>query len=206
MSKTVSVVISTLMKRPNDLAKCLEALAKQTIPPDEIIVLKDNFGGVCTTRNYGIGMSGCDIIAFTDDDCIPSPGWIEHIKINFENTPNLCALSGKVYGGLNTTDKKVFFGANMAFDRYILSDFNFDVNFNPQNHEELDLIWTMMDVNEACENGWIFKHDDNVIVHHPNPGGSGVDHWSKARSRNTELLKKKHSVRFAILEKEDRVL
>ena len=95
----VSVVIPVF----NDEAGtkiCLAALAVQTYPRFEVIVVDngshppiqlplDSYSfkvrvvichvpGSYAARNAGVGAAGGDILAFTDADCVPAPGWIEN--------------------------------------------------------------------------------------------------------------------------------
>jgi len=96
-----SVVIPT-RDRPDELDTCLEALASQSLPRDrfEVIVVDDgsrvpvaprldawrgrlNLGhawtpgaGPAAARNTGVALAAGRCLAFTDDDCRPSPGWL----------------------------------------------------------------------------------------------------------------------------------
>ncbi|MBX3345410.1 MAG: glycosyltransferase [Nitrospira sp.] len=75
---TISVVIATLGRET--LASCQAALAKQTRPPDEVIVVLDRERrGVAWGRNEGIARSTGDVIAFADDDGIPPRDWLERL-------------------------------------------------------------------------------------------------------------------------------
>jgi glycosyltransferase involved in cell wall biosynthesis len=77
-SHVVSVIIPTIGRAT--LEHCLEALRHQTRPPDELIVLKDQARrGVAWARNEGIRQSRGDLIAITDDDCIPPHDWLERL-------------------------------------------------------------------------------------------------------------------------------
>src|SRR3954467_3430323 len=97
----VSVVVPTY-RRPDLLARCLAALARQRYPADEyeVIVADDanddatrrhiesldlaplrlryvavtNRHGPAAARNLGWREATAEIIAFTDDDCIPDSG------------------------------------------------------------------------------------------------------------------------------------
>lgn len=100
----VSVVISTY-NRKESLDRTLDALAKQTYPHDryEVIVVDNGstdetwdwvqtqvrLSPFClhllrrqynsrptTSRNMGWRIAQGDVIAFTDDDCLPSPEWL----------------------------------------------------------------------------------------------------------------------------------
>jgi cytochrome c553 len=71
----VSVIIPTT-GRPT-LNRCLEALEGQIRPTDEVIVSEDlNRCGVSWARKKGVQRSHGDLIAFTDNDCVPPGiGW-----------------------------------------------------------------------------------------------------------------------------------
>ncbi len=98
---TVSVVVPT-WRRPDDVARCLRALAGQTRPPDEIIVVtreEDDASrdaaraialpegcerilprirapGVIAALNEGITQARGSVIVLTDDDAEARPDWI----------------------------------------------------------------------------------------------------------------------------------
>jgi glycosyltransferase involved in cell wall biosynthesis len=101
----VSVVVPTF-RRPALLGRCLAALLAQRLPPDqyEVIVVDDGCdedtrraveaaaastavrvrcleagpaGGPAAARNVGWRAAAADLIAFTDDDCIPVPSWLQ---------------------------------------------------------------------------------------------------------------------------------
>jgi GT2 family glycosyltransferase len=97
----VAVVVPT-RDRPVALVRCLRALERQTRPPDLVVVVDDNStatpetaavvtgspavrlvqahgNGPAVARNLGAAAaaaSGCEIVAFTDDDCVPAAGWL----------------------------------------------------------------------------------------------------------------------------------
>lgn len=72
----ISVVVPT-RDRPELLERCLEALEKQTVPV-EIVVVEDQEGrGPAWARNEGVHRAQGQIICFTDDDCAPFPNWAE---------------------------------------------------------------------------------------------------------------------------------
>jgi GT2 family glycosyltransferase len=94
----ITVVVCT-HHRPEKLAVCLDALARQTIRSRvEVVVVDDGPDaeaaavasrhdvrfvghdrnrGLAAARNTGIGAATAPIIAFTDDDCVPAEGWLE---------------------------------------------------------------------------------------------------------------------------------
>ena len=71
----VSVIVPTLGRATLD--QCRAALLRQTRPPDEVIVVVDEERRGCSwARNEGIRRARGDLLAFTDDDCVPSPQWL----------------------------------------------------------------------------------------------------------------------------------
>jgi glycosyltransferase involved in cell wall biosynthesis len=74
----VSVVIPTINRA--SLGECTEALKGQTRPPDELLVIRDPARrGPAWARNEGIRRAAGDLIAFTDDDCVPPLDWLERL-------------------------------------------------------------------------------------------------------------------------------
>lgn len=104
MCMKISVVIPVYNEEKH-IGACLQSLKKQTIPPDEIIVVNNNstdasvaiaqkYGarivnekqqGIIYARNRGFDEAQGDIIARTDSDALLPPDWIERIKLNFQN-------------------------------------------------------------------------------------------------------------------------
>ncbi|MCW5798886.1 MAG: glycosyltransferase [Nitrospira sp.] len=79
----ISVVIPTLGRET--LALCQAALAKQTRPPDEVIVIVDrDRRGAAWARNEGISQATGDLIALADDDGIPPPDWLERLVASLD--------------------------------------------------------------------------------------------------------------------------
>ncbi|MGD8863726.1 MAG: glycosyltransferase family 2 protein [Myxococcales bacterium] len=106
----VSVVIPTF-NRADILGRCLQALAKQTYRPFEVIVVDDcsrdetpqilsefaaahpdmrlrhvrnaEQSGANPSRNRAVAMSEGSLIAFEDDDCIADPNWLQALVAQF---------------------------------------------------------------------------------------------------------------------------
>lgn len=109
--------VSVIVPSHNDadmLEHCLDALAKQTRPADEIIVV-DNAStdataevaraagatvvpepirGVTPATARGFDSATGDILARLDADSVPPADWIERIIVPFQADPNLSGLSG----------------------------------------------------------------------------------------------------------------
>lgn len=115
MRASVSLVICT-RDRPKELARCLASLPGQTRAPDEIVVV-DNASltgeteevckranvryvreprpGLDIARNTGALKSTGDIIAYTDDDIVLHPRWLERLTAAFDR-PDVWAVTGLV--------------------------------------------------------------------------------------------------------------
>ncbi len=74
----ISVLIPTLGR--GTLDRCLAAIAAQTRPADEVITVVDHERrGTGWARNQAIGRARGDLVAFTDDDCLPPPEWLARL-------------------------------------------------------------------------------------------------------------------------------
>jgi glycosyltransferase involved in cell wall biosynthesis len=74
----VSVIIPTVQRASIELTKA--SLHQQTRPADELIIVVDEERrGAAWARNEGVRRSTGDLIAYTDDDCIPPHDWIEQL-------------------------------------------------------------------------------------------------------------------------------
>lgn len=51
---------------------------------------------VAAARQLGTTEANAEVIAFTDSDCIPEPGWLSKIAGHFEADPNLAGVGGRV--------------------------------------------------------------------------------------------------------------
>lgn len=117
--RTIGVLIATY-RRPDDLVRCLSALKKQTLLPDDIIVVvRDNDldtksrlsgyppdglpirvisihrPGSVAARNAGLDVCQTNILAIIDDDTCPHADWLSRVMENFRNDPALGGLGGR---------------------------------------------------------------------------------------------------------------
>lgn len=111
----MSVIVPTY-RRPTDLSRCLVGLLAQQRKPDEIIVVvrsddhetrqelyrwEDfirvvNVGspGQVAALKAGVAAASSAILAFTDDDAIPRPDWLERLTSHFAE-PGVGAVGGR---------------------------------------------------------------------------------------------------------------
>jgi glycosyltransferase involved in cell wall biosynthesis len=114
-----SVVVVT-KDRPTMLANLLRSLTKQTVMPDEVLVVDNNSTqsyalvfadfkdklplrtvvemkpGIPAARNRGIHEATGDIILFTDDDCEADREWVQRMSLPFYRNPYIGAVGGEI--------------------------------------------------------------------------------------------------------------
>jgi GT2 family glycosyltransferase len=189
----VSVIIAAY-NRVDLLKNCFNALLKQNYPNFEVIAVagssKDvielskkyskkhknfftfetNSESPSRKRNVGIKKAKGEIIAFTDDDCIPSEDWIKNIVSEFNQTKNIVMVEGYTY--TDNKNKSVFSNApqnhvggiyptcNLSFRKEILEKIGgFDEAYY-FFREDTDLAFAAMDYGKS-----IFSK--KVRVFHP---------------------------------------
>jgi glycosyltransferase involved in cell wall biosynthesis len=121
---SVGVIIPT-RNRAGMLRNTLEALTRQARAPDEVIVVDNGSAddtrqvieqfngrlpvryfyepipGAGQARNLGIRHATSEILAFTDDDCIPDEDWLRFIELSFLRDPSIGMVAGKVTAKLD---------------------------------------------------------------------------------------------------------
>lgn len=110
----ISVVIPAYNEEEY-IGNCLDTILKQSLQPDEVIVVNNNstdrtediaqkYGanvvterkqGMIFARNAGFNHAQYEIVARCDSDCKPSPTWLESIHTHFE-TNNADLLGGAI--------------------------------------------------------------------------------------------------------------
>jgi O-antigen biosynthesis protein len=114
---SVTVAIATC-GRPDGLARCLTALARQTRRPDALIVVDQGASeqarsavagcglparyleqprlGLSASRNLALKETRTELLAVTDDDCAPDVGWLAAVTEAFARPPAPDAVTGAV--------------------------------------------------------------------------------------------------------------
>ena len=107
-------------RRPDDLRRCLRALAAQTLPASEILVVlrRDDVSsravvhelaprlaalrpvivdapGTVHALNAGLQSASGDLVAITDDDAAPRPDWLARIAAHMESDTRIGGVGGR---------------------------------------------------------------------------------------------------------------
>lgn len=221
----VSVVVPTC-RRPALISRCLSALLAQHLAPAayEILVVNDGndaetartverlaasapvrvrclpvdpASGPAAARNLGWRSATAPVIAFTDDDCIPSRGWLE---------AGLDAIGSGVEGACGQVivpipsrptdyqrdaaglERAEFVTANCFYTRRALEAVNgFDPRFRVAWREDSDLFFGLL------ERGLPLAYAPGALVVHPvRPARWGVSVSQQRKSLFNALLYRKH--------------
>jgi GT2 family glycosyltransferase len=141
---SASVVICT-RDRPDELAACLASLPRQSCRPREIIVvdnasrdrrtrdvalaegviyIREDRPGLDVARNTGVLRATSDIVAFTDDDVLLHPHWLERLVAAFDQ-PQVAAVTGLVLPAELATEAQRHFETYWGFGKgYREQDFD----------------------------------------------------------------------------------
>jgi len=105
------------------LSKCIEGLRQQTQPPEEVIIIDstpnhiakqipyfdglkihflDEPLGVPEMRSTGFRIAEGDLVAMTEDHCIPTPNWCENLRLLHKQYPEE-VIGGAVENGATDT-------------------------------------------------------------------------------------------------------
>jgi glycosyltransferase involved in cell wall biosynthesis len=227
MKKKISVVVPTY-KRPELMMNCLIALSKQDLARNdfEIIVVSDgpddatrhmmhNMNhlvlpyvqyitlnanrGPASARNAGWRKANGELVAFTDDDCRPSQGWLSALWNAYEfNAADEIAFSGTVIVPIPDmpTDYELntshlahadFITANCACTKKALERINgFDERFRVAWREDSDLEFKLIENNIS-----IIKIKEAVVVHPVRKAKWGVSIDEQRKTMFNALLYKK---------------
>lgn len=199
VSPTVSVVIPTY-NRAARLSKLLDGLAAQVGDEDfEVIVVDDASAdgtvamlerrkaelpyhlvilsqsvnaGPAAARNRGWQMAEADIVCFTDDDCVPAPGWLaamvtamaaaDLVQGETQPAPDQYRQAGPFSRTLRVDWEFGYYETcNMAYRREVLVKHDgFDESFRYPYGEDTDLAW------RAKDGGAESMFESDALVYH----------------------------------------
>lgn len=166
--------------------------------------------GPAAARNAGWKAASGKIIAFTDDDCLPTPGWLRAGIAAF--TDGVVGVSGKLILPLRHTPTDYernaaqlataqFVTANCFYRRDCLKAIGgFDERFTAAWREDSDLIFrlTKWYASQCGAQSYIYEEaafiyaSDAVVIHPIRPAQWGVSLKQQRKSMFNALLYKKH--------------
>lgn len=113
---SISVVVPTVPGADAD--GLVRRLLDQSVDyPYEVLFVVDETIGRSAARNRGLRAARADVVAFTDDDCLPAANWLATIRASFASDPELVCLEGSVHGGCRYRGTRRYLTANLAVDR-----------------------------------------------------------------------------------------
>lgn len=112
--------------------------------------------GLASARNIGLNAAKGEIVCFTDDDCLPDPGWVDAAVEHLRAHPDHSGVQGPVasepwdplYGHSLAYDEPGegrYYGANIAYRRDLLTrEGGFAQELDPYHGEDLDMAFRML--------------------------------------------------------------
>lgn len=219
-----SVVVPTY-NRPDRLARCLEGLSALAsardafevvivddggaIPLDEIVrpfssrmdvrLIRQDNTGPAGARNAGARAARGRMLAFTDDDCVPDPGWLDHLLAAHAREPD-ALIGGTTVNALHENllseasqelvsylyayndaagGQPAFFTSNnMAVARELFLDEPFDTSFRLAAGEDRELC------DRWLARGRTLRFAPDAVIHHYHrlsPAGYWKQHFNYGR-------------------------
>ena len=165
--------------------------------PRLVYVANDGPHGPAAARNRGWRISRAPIIAFTDDDTVPSPGWLRHGMAGFDqHTDVLCGRIEMPLPSLPTDYQRdasqlqtaEFASANCFCRRGVLDALGgFDERFRIGWREDSDLHFRLLKMQAKI------AHSHHALVVHPvRPAPWGASLFQLHKISFDALLYKKH--------------
>jgi glycosyltransferase involved in cell wall biosynthesis len=235
MEYDIAVVIATY-RRPSLLRRCLECLTKQTISSGQfqVIVVSDgpdhetqqvvadfkarfcdpcfvyshtiNKEGPASARNTGWKLAEAKWIAFTDDDCLPEPGWLQNFLQASVTSQQLSVMTGRVIVPVNGVptdyEKNIsalesadFVTANCCCPKQLLETVGgFDTNYKMAWREDSDLHFRFLQQAIRIE-----KVTGAIVVHPVRKATWGISLHEQRKSMYNALLFKKYPAYYRLL-------
>ncbi|HXL37282.1 MAG TPA: glycosyltransferase [Ktedonobacteraceae bacterium] len=188
----------------SDLTRCqVEQYAKRAEIRGHTIryFAATNSHGPAAARNIGLYAAYGEIIAFTDDDCIPSPGWLKAGVVAL--TDNVVAVAGHIIVPLPPAPTDYEYNASsLAHSEFVtancfvrrtalISIGGFDERFTAAWREDSDLIFTLQELGAHC-----IAAQDAVVIHPIRSAQWGVSIHQQRKSIFNALLYKKHPILY----------
>ena len=149
-------------------AEILTELAASSPMQITVLVAEVN-GGPAVGRNRAWRVASAEVIAFTDDDCVPTPGWLEAglaaaapgnvVVGQTQPAPDQLAHEGVFSRTLRVTDARFMQTCNVIYQKQTLLDLDgFEESFRTGEDTDLGL--------RAVESGLEAVFVPEALVHH----------------------------------------
>jgi GT2 family glycosyltransferase len=247
MTERVSVLVPSF-RRPDALRRCLAALAAQTRAPDEIVIGAraddaDTIAAAETVRLAGqpvriattpargvvaamqaaLDASTGDIIALTDDDARPHPGWIAGLLAQFARASDVGGVGGRDWQPYERGDASrvgivqwfgrvignhhlgagpvravdVLKGVNCSFRAPLLRAVGFDARLRGEGAQ---LHWELALCLPLRRAGWRLVYDPAIAVDHDVAPRHDADNLHRGIFAEAPLRDAVHNETIALLE------
>ncbi|HYX49418.1 MAG TPA: glycosyltransferase, partial [Ktedonobacteraceae bacterium] len=149
--------------------------------------------GPAAARNLGLYAAYGEIIAFTDDDCIPSPGWLKAGVKALTN--DAVAVAGRIIVPLPPTPTDYEYNASyLAHSEFVTANCfirrdalirigGFDERFTAAWREDSDLIFTLQELGARC-----IAAQEAVVIHPVRSAKWGISIYQQRKSIFNALL------------------
>jgi glycosyltransferase involved in cell wall biosynthesis len=184
-----------------------QAVLARSALPGLVAVRQDN-AGAAAARNRGWRLAHADVVAFTDDDCVPEPGWLVEIAAAFRDA-DVDAVGARIeplvpgvvaefvqaerlvgHGG-TPDDVKYLVTANAAYRRSVLEALDgFDDQFPGAAGEDTDLTMRARDLGFR-----LVLLDRATVAHDHRTSVRGLLRTYYRHGRAWKLLAEKHPQR-----------
>jgi glycosyltransferase involved in cell wall biosynthesis len=153
--------------------------------------------GPAAARNRGWQAAQGEIIAFIDDDCIPSSGWLRSGCRTIEK--GVDGVSGQVIVPISTAptnyelsqmelEQADFLSANCFYKRCVLEELGgFDERFTIACQEDKDLFFSLVEKSKPLATA-----PEAIVFHPPSPAPWGISLGQQRKNMFEALLYKKH--------------
>jgi glycosyltransferase involved in cell wall biosynthesis len=165
----------------------------RAVLPVPLTVVNEPVPGITRSRNRGWQAASGDVVVFTDDDCYPTPDFVERVAARFDRDAGLAFVGGAVHlhdpedARLATVTRQALLdihpgmfitagtilSANLAFRRSVLEAIGgFDDVFaygNGAGGGDVDV------VARAAASGWRGLYDPEIVVRHHHGRKPGPD-------------------------------
>ena len=221
----ISVVIAT-HNRASRLSRLVDGLASQEGVRFEVVLVDDastdstweeldrlagaapfslrplrltRNSGAAAARNAGWRAAGAPLVAFTDDDCVPQPGWLEALVGHLADSdlvqgqtrpnPDQIGNQGPFSRTIDVTREFGYYETcNMGYRRHWLERVNgFDEQFRYPYGEDADLAWRIKDAG-----GTSYFAPEALVYHDIWPSDYRAHLRDRVRREGLVLALKKH--------------